>query len=147
MWISKTNKGFTILEVILSLSIFAMMSSFALALMINSKKLENQYNNLNKNLSYLEGIKTIMVSSYSYNDILTLKNDNRVYISNENMDYELLKDNRSKSIFTSVEPKHVPYIYLNFEGDKVIKATLILKTENELYKTELFKGSYKRNPL
>lgn len=147
MWISKTKKGFTILEVILSLSIFAMMSSFALSLMIDSKKLEKNYIQLNTNISFLEGIKSVMASSFSYNDILTLKSENRLYISSENMDYESLKDNRTKSIFTRYEPEHFPYIYVSIEGDKVIKATLNLKTGDESYKAEVYKGRYKRSSL
>lgn len=151
MLISKNKRGFTLVEVLVSLGIFAMVLLSAVSLMATSNKLEKRYNRLQKEITYLEGLKGVMEGNFSHSEISNLKNENKIYITKENMDYEYLKDERIKSAFTSSEPDKMPYISIQVEGDRVLKVVINLNTwgdkEKQIYQGVFYKGLYNWSSL
>ena len=144
---SKTNKGFTLIEILISLSLFTMLFSFALSMELSKLKLERYNNDLRLSLSYLEGLRGVAANNLSYMDILNLKNSNKIYVGKDNMNFELLKE-YSSLIFTYEKPGGYPYIILDISGEEVLNVTMELHSfhygKEEIITTRLYKGRYKR---
>jgi len=146
---SKAKKGFTLIEVIISLCIFTLIFSGALYIMKNAVNL-NEWNKTAKNgLDCLEGLKGIMISSMNYDDILDLCSSGRIYVAEENLNLDRIKAEDTKSIFTASKPEEGSYITINDSGGNVLTVEMDLyqkagSLENE-FSTKFYKGSYRRH--
>lgn len=144
----KIKKGFTLIEVLLSMSLFAMLFSAALSIKLSELKVEKWNSECNKNLAYLEGLKVVMANNFSYSDVLSLKNGNKIYINKDNMKYDLLEVSDVKSVFTDVKPISNPYIVLNIQGENVLDVTIefysLVNNKEDVYFAKFYKGMYKR---
>jgi len=148
MWNLKTNKEFILIEILISISLFAMLFSFALSLELNELKLGRYNNDFRSSVSFLEGLRGVTVNNLSYNDILYIKNSNKIYVNKANMNYELLKGDIINSIFDEEKPGKYPYISLDIRGEDVLNITMELHSlkdnKEEVLSTRLYKGRYKR---
>jgi len=148
MWNLKTSKGFALIEVMISLSLFAMLFSAALSIMISELKLEKCNSESCKSLAYLEGLKEVGANNFSYDDVLYLKNQNKLYVSSGKMEYDLLEGSEVKAIFTDLKPNSYPYIAINIKGESVLTVTMELHSlicnREDVFSTCFYKGMYKR---
>ncbi|MHC1721125.1 MAG: type II secretion system protein [Clostridiaceae bacterium] len=146
---SKADKGFTIIEVIISLCIFAMIFSGALLIMKSTVKLKAWNEATKTNLDCLEGLKGIMENSMSYNDIIDLCRSGRIYIAEENLNLDTMKAEEIESIFTELKPEEGSYITIYASEGNVLTVEIDLyqkagSMENEFI-TKFYKGSYRRH--
>jgi len=87
MLTSKADRGFTLIEVMVSLGIFALIFSGALAVKLGEARLANWNKATRENITFLEAVRGTMADSMTYNEILELKNTGRVYICVEDVGY------------------------------------------------------------
>jgi prepilin-type N-terminal cleavage/methylation domain-containing protein len=139
MLISKAERGFTLIEVVVSLGIFALIFSGALAVKLSEERLANWNSTTRDNLTYLEAVRGIMVDSMTYSDILDLKNTGRVYICVEDLGIYN---------FTAARPERVSYISMRIIEGPVIEVEMELHQyafgKEEFFDSKFFKGKYKR---
>jgi prepilin-type N-terminal cleavage/methylation domain-containing protein len=136
---SKADRGFTLIEVIVSLGIFALIFSGALAVKLSEAKLANWNKATRESLTFLEAVRGTMAYSMTYNEILELKNTGRVYICVENVGiYD----------FTAVKPDAVSCISLHIIEGPVLEVEMRLHQsvagKVEVFYSKFYKGNYKR---
>jgi len=142
----KKSKGFTLIEVIVSISII----SIALITIISSEmltlKLKNQQGAKDKGIMILETTNKIVTNNLSYGEVLNNFGNNVRYITSSNTNIELIKESNIISLCTTSSELSYPYMKISGEKDKdfdVIKVVLnyvINKNEDLTY--VFYKGKY-----
>ncbi len=142
------TKGFTLVEVMVSLSIFTLLSFFSFSMMFSSLRLAQSNERQSENLAALEALKCIMTYNFSYEEVMELKNDNRIYLDLQDFPYEYFKDQRLKEAFSSQMPDSGEYISLDIKEGSVLVVNLSMhykfNNREEICKTEFYKGYYSR---
>jgi prepilin-type N-terminal cleavage/methylation domain-containing protein len=110
---SRSNKGFTLVEVICSLGIFSIIFIAVMSYDITSSKMKNTIKNTNDNVFIMETIKNNIIYSMTFEELEVLKTNNRVFINSGNM--TLLKIKQSIiDVFSEGELTGSPYVKLDF---------------------------------
>ena len=135
----KAEEGFTLIEVVVSLGIFALIFSGALAVKLSEARLASWNSAARDNLTFLEAVRGTMADSMTYSDILDLKNTGRIYILVE--DLEIYN-------FTAAKPDKVSYISMHVIEGPVLEVEMRLHQyavgKVEVFYSKFFKGKYKR---
>lgn len=150
MWTSRVDRGFTLVEVVVSLGVFAILFSGALSVMLAEKKLEGWNRETGKNTAFLEALEGVMASSMSYGDILELKSSGRIFVGKEDMDMDKLQAGEVFNLFSEKEPESGSFITLLVAEGPVLEAELRLHQRihgrTELSSTKFYKASCRRGP-
>ncbi|MBK5241295.1 type II secretion system protein [Clostridium sp.] len=110
---STSKKGFTLVEVICSLSIFSIIFISVMSFDITSSKMKKTIKITNNNVFIMETLKNNIIYSMTFEELEGLKTDNRVFINNENM--TLAKIQKSLiNVFSDEVLEEKPYIQLSF---------------------------------
>jgi prepilin-type N-terminal cleavage/methylation domain-containing protein len=145
---SRAKRGFTLVEVLLSLGVFAVLFSGALAVMVGEKKLERWNRETGRNTAFLEALREVMAEEVSYDELLELERTGRVYVAGEDMDLDMLLSEGSSGMFSNSEPETGSFITLHVTGGAVLEAELKLHQQvggrEELVSTKFYKGSFRR---
>lgn len=148
MWKLNHKKGFTLIEVLCSITVFSILFMAALSIEINSLKIKKLNSELYSYSLFMEEIKNIMIYNCSYNKLQKLSLENKYYISKENMQIGKIKEKGIEGLFQQVLPSEKPYLVMIVEGDKVLKAKLKLYIKylnsEKIMECEFYKGKYKR---
>ncbi|NFN87395.1 type II secretion system protein [Clostridium sporogenes] len=144
----KDKKGFIIIEILCALSIFIMLLGGALTVGRNSSKIKCEYKEREKYIGFLQRIKNEAMYNFTYEDLKKLKNDNKLYIHKDEMEWDFEKNKDTKILFTNIAPQKKPYLEMRISGDDVFKVNLILnyeeRKEKKKIECEFYKGRYKR---
>ena len=139
MLTSKADRGFTLIEVMVSLGIFALIFSGALAVKLGEARLANLNKATRENITFLEAVRGTMADSMTYNEILELKNTGRVYICVEDVGIYN---------FTVAKPDAVSCISLHIVEGPVLEVEMRLHQsiagKVEEFYSKFYKGKYKR---
>ena len=125
-----SKKGFTLVEVICSLSIFSIIFICMVSFEASSLNMKRDVKYINNNVLVMETLKNSIIYSMTFIELEQLIKDNKIYITNENMDFDKIKTD-VMDVFTMPIPTQKPYIGLSYLKDnlKVYKLTLSLYTE------------------
>ncbi|MDW8799599.1 type II secretion system protein [Clostridium sp. A1-XYC3] len=148
MWTLKTKKGFTIVEVLCSITIFSILFMTSLTIALDSLKLK-KYNSKTEQYSmFMEELKNNMIYDTSYEDLKGLHGEGKYYVTEDKIGKGNIKETSIKNMFTSSRPLKEPYLVLRIEEGDVLKVNLKLyiKQFNRLriMECEFYKGKYKR---
>jgi prepilin-type N-terminal cleavage/methylation domain-containing protein len=139
MLTSRADRGFTLIEVMVSLGIFALIFSGALTVKLSEAKLASWNIATRNNMVFLEAVRGTMVDSMTYIDILDIKNTGRVYICVEDV---------GTYNFTAAKPDKVSYISLHIIEGPVLEVEMRLHQSAagkvEVFYSKFYKGNYKR---
>jgi len=148
MSISKAKNGFTLIEVMVSLGIFALLFSGALAVMISETRLANWNRSTRDNIAFLGALKAVMEDEMTYSEVLELRNTGRIYIGGDDMEMELIKERGADALFTGTEPANGSYISLNITEGQVLEVEVRLNQtvcgRSEVFRSTFWKGSCRR---
>lgn len=137
------KKGVGMIEIVCSIAIFLILSSFVFSIKINNLKLNISNRKMNEYIEFLEALKGEMYCNYNYQDIIEMKNKNLLIINKENINIDSLKNKDIKSIFTGKRKEDIPYLIMSIEDDKeVFKISFQLYAQNKVIKSIWFKGAY-----
>ena len=144
----RTKKGFTLIEVLCSLSIFYIMFTAALTTQCSSINIRKNNSNLKSYCLFFEALRNNMEYNASYDEILQLKSDGKFYVSLEKMDIDTIKDSNLTNIFSNIMPSTQPYAQVSINGGDILKVNISLfyklfNSEQNLQCT-FYKGKYKR---
>lgn len=142
----KKSKGFTLIEVIVSVSII----SIALITIISSEmltlKLKNQQGAKDKGIMILETTNKIVTNNLSYGEVLNNFGDNVRYITSPNTNIDLIKKSNIISLCTTSSEPAYPYMIISGKKDKdydVVKVVLnYVINKNEGLTYVFYKGNY-----
>lgn len=144
----KNKEGFTLVEIMVSLCIFSLIFTGVMDIMIASVKLEKWNKSTRNNLTCFKALKGIMESTMNYDDIVWIADNGRVYVTQENLDFNKIKSNDIKKIFSMSKPEKGSFISIEIEGDDVLTVKMVLYQacgrEHDEFSTKFYKGNYKR---
>jgi prepilin-type N-terminal cleavage/methylation domain-containing protein len=148
MSISKADKGFTLIEVMVSLGIFAMLFSGALAVMLSQTSLAAWNRSTRDNLAFAEAVAGVMADGMTYSEVLELRDTGRIYIRGEDMEMDFIKERGAYGLFTRTEPAAGSRISLHITEGPVLEVEVrlhqIIRGKADVYSSRFWKGSYKR---
>jgi prepilin-type N-terminal cleavage/methylation domain-containing protein len=143
----KKEKGFTLIEVLCSMAIFAILFSLALQIQLDSRNIK-RYNHKLKSYTYeFSYIKNSIIYNLSYNDVIKLWDENKRYVN-------LTDDFIDKSVPKSAKELFLDrnstknYIEIEVEKGEILK--IYLKMNVNVYgimkskECEFYKGNFQR---
>lgn len=143
----KNRKGFTLIEVLCSISVFIILFTLAFNVQLNTLKIK-KYNEKMKNYTYImEYVKNNIIYDIRYEDLMNLSCNGMKYVKLEDA---LKAENENKDIlnlFSDKNPRR-EYIEINIEKGEALK--IDLKLYANIYGTykgeecEFYKGKFER---
>jgi len=140
-------KGFTIIEVLCTLSIISILFSYIMQLELKNIQIKKHIELKEKNICLLEAVSNELVYNTSYEELTNLSDNVNIYTAYLNIDFVIIKASNVISCFKTIRPAE-PYIVLELGkiDDKVykIKTTMHFKyaNEEEMIECDFFKGNY-----
>lgn len=145
----KVKKGFTLIEVICSITVFSILFITATSIKLNSIALKKYNNEINKDISFIEGFKNLVIYNTKYSDIVKLCNDNSCnvfYIEKNKIDISEIKNNSFEQIVTSSYTNEKPYVELTINRGDVLKLHIKMDTKilnkDQIFEYDFYKGNY-----
>ncbi len=129
MWNLKDKKGFIMIEMLCALSIFIMLLSGALVASKNASKIKCEYREREKYIGLLQGVKNEVMYNFTYEDLKNLKEENKLYIHKEEMNWDFHQNKDTKILFTNIVPQKEPYLEMRITETEIFKVNLILNYE------------------
>lgn len=136
--------GFTMIEVLVSVSVFMIMFGAALQVQLNCHKIKAYNKKIEKYAYELKYVKDSILYDLSYQDVVSLCNNNKRYIdlnrslpTNESVKYVFSNNSAGKN-----------YIEMEVEKSEVLKINLKVCIDfygvNKVKECEFYKGDFKR---
>lgn len=144
---SMSKRGFTLVEVLCSLGVFSIIFICMMSYEVTSLNMKRSIKSMNDNVLIMEAVKNNIIYSMTYEELVELKKDNRIFINKENMTLNKIQGT-VKNVFSRQAYVENPYIELSFLKCefKVYSLRLSLHEENENHNIELqcnfYKGCY-----
>lgn len=146
MYILKNKKGFTLVEVMIGVVIFTIMFLAYISLYSSFMKLKIYNDKINDYRLCVETVRNRMLCDFTYEELIELRNDGRIYVNKTCMNFQKLKNGIISDIFNREVETEELYIKAVIEGEEVLKvelqftAKIFKREENIIY--EFYKGSY-----
>lgn len=148
MLISKNKKGFTLIEVLCSMTLSAVLFMMVLTIQIDVLKVQRYNRQVNSYSVFMEELKNTMIYNSTYDEIEKLNLESRYYIVEENIDTDKLRERGVINLFTEVKPLKEPYLIINIENGKVLKVDMKLYAKvinnTKVMECVFYKGKYKK---
>ncbi|MEY7999436.1 type II secretion system protein [Clostridium sp. Mt-5] len=142
------NKGFTLIEVLCSITVFSLLFMTALFIQLDTVKVKKYNEGVSSCTLIMEYVKNNIIYNFSREDILDLYKNGRIYINCNEIKFEDIEEIEAGNLFSDVKPMKEPYIVLNVMENNVLKINLQLyrKTYGKIKvdECEFYKGNYKK---
>lgn len=125
MWNFKIKKGFTLIEVMCSITIFYICFIFIFTIEMYNIKLNKQNTMQNEYISYVDTLKNILKSNYNYMDIKKIGNK-KCYISKDNLTLDILNNSEMSDILIDEKPNEMPYVQLEIRENEILNINIEL---------------------
>lgn len=142
MWKLKNKKGFSLIEVMCSITIFYICFIAITIMEINNIKLHKENTIINEYINYVDTLKNVIKSNYTYEEIISLKNK-YYYISKENLGVDILLNNEVINILKEEKPIEEPYIQLEFEETEILNINIDLYYKKNKKQVKIHADVYK----
>lgn len=142
------KRGFTLIEVLCSITILSVLFMTALSIQLNSVKIKKYNKDLCDSILIMEHIKNNIIYNCSYDEIVYLNNMNKRYINCSNLDFNSIKGNNLLHLISETVPDKKPYAVLSISEGKVLKVNLRFYKNTygsiKVQECEFYKGNYKK---
>ena len=115
MLISKTEKGFSLIEAIISTAVFMIILSYIASMYAKVINIKNENKLIYEYTAFIEALKNNMEYNMTYDDLQSLYTHSKLYIYSDDINIDLLKNKDIKSIFKSTSDKNYPYAVISME--------------------------------
>ncbi|WP_411679216.1 prepilin-type N-terminal cleavage/methylation domain-containing protein [Clostridium thailandense] len=147
-WNLSIKKGYSLIEVMCSITIFSTLFITVLSIQINNLKIKSINNEIYNYSVFLEAAKNNIMYNCSYDEIQKLDFEKKYYISKENLQIDKIKDKGIQNLFVTEKPLDGAYLVINIEEGKVMKLNLKLyekiRKGTKVIECEFYKGKYHR---
>ncbi|NLZ47351.1 MAG: hypothetical protein GX895_00945 [Clostridiales bacterium] len=142
----RIKKGNTLLDVMISLCVFALMFLAAFDMYMAKARLKNQNNLLANYLNCVEVAAGNICLNHSYEELLNYSGENIWYISSQHLSVEELRQPQILSLLKPSTDNEDTYLSVKISGDDVLKLSFKLKYtiggKVDVIEYETYKGSY-----
>lgn len=142
------KKGFTLIEVLCSITLLSVLFMIILTMELKVLKVEKYNKQINNYTLFMEEIKNVMIYNSTYDEIEKLNLEHKYYISEENIDFDKLREKGVINMFVETKPLKDPYLVISIEDGKVLKVNLKLYANiinnTKVMECEFYKGKYKK---
>jgi type II secretory pathway pseudopilin PulG len=144
----KLNKkpGISLVEIICAISVMSILSLYILTVQLNNLRLHNYNTEKLLHVTILEAIKEEMISNATYNDLVSLSSQNKIYVNKDMLTLNSIKSLTLEQLFKESPDKFNTYIQLNITNDEILKVELELhlklRNTEEVIKCLFYKGNY-----
>lgn len=142
------KKGFTLIEVICSITLFSILFMITLTMSVKVLEIKNYNKKINNYSVVMEEIKNTMIYNATYDEIKKLNLEYRYYIDIENIDFDEIREKGTANMFAETKPLKDTYLAISVEDGNVLKVNLKLYTkvnnDTKIMECEFYKGKYKR---
>jgi len=142
------KKGFTLIEVLCSITLFSVLFMIILTMQLKVVKIQKYNKQIDNYTLFMEEIKNVMIYNSTYDEIEKLNLENKYYISEENIDFDKLREKGVINMFVETRPLKEPYLVISIEEGKVLKVNLKLYANiinnTKVMECEFYKGKYKK---
>ncbi|OFI07578.1 hypothetical protein CLOACE_01820 [Clostridium acetireducens DSM 10703] len=121
---TKIKKGFSLIEVMCSLTVFSILFIQLVVIQVNNNKLKYYNYKMNEYVTIMEFIKNDLIYNSTYEEIIQLKNSNNIYITNENLKLDTIKKNNILNLFTNIKPHEENYLVLHIHEKEKLNLNL-----------------------
>ncbi|AYD40610.1 type II secretion system protein [Clostridium fermenticellae] len=143
----KNNKGFTLIEVMLSISLFSILFISALSVQTASYRIQKYCKKMYTYSIFEEYVKNNLLYNCTYDEIQQLRSQTRIYMEYYNINSENIDRLKFTKMFVNNIPGQKTYIKLDISGDKILKINIGLYSEGinkrKIMECEIYKGKYK----
>lgn len=120
------KSGFTIIEVMCALSIFALIFMTTIGIRFSTIKMKAYNDKMEKYIGNINEVKSEILSNSSDEEINSMLNLGEVYISKDNIDTESIRHKKITEIITTSLPYEKPYMKISLSKDNLITVNLEL---------------------
>lgn len=142
------KKGFSLVEVMCSITLFSILFMITLTIELKVLKLEKYNKEINNYSIVVEEIKNTMIYNFTYDDLKKISLEHKYYMPIENIGFDKIETKGVTNMFVETKPLKDPYIKISIDDGKVLKVNFKLYTEainNKIVmECEFYKGKYKR---
>lgn len=142
------KRGFTLIEVLCSITVLSILFMTALSIQLNSVKIKKYNKDLYNSILIMEHIKNDIIYNCSYDEIVYLNNMNKRYISCSGLNFYSIKGNNLLDLVSEAVPDKEPYIVLSISEGEVLKVNLQfyknIYGRIKVQECEFYKGNYKK---
>lgn len=142
------KKGFTLLEVMSSITLFSILFMIIITMELKVLKVEKYNKEINYYSIVVEEIKNAMIYNSTYDEIKKLNLEHKYYIPTENINFQEFGAKDVTDMFVETKPLEEPYIEISVEDGKVLKVNFRfygnVLNNRIVMGCEFYKGKYKR---
>lgn len=144
----KLNKksGMSLVEIMCAISVMSILSLCILTFQLNNLRLGNYNKDKLMYVTALEAIKEEIISNATYNDLLSLRSQNKIYVNKDKLNISSIKSLTLEHIFNESCNNFNTYMLLNIITGEVLNIELELhlkrKNTEEVIKCVFYKGNY-----
>ena len=146
MWTLNKKKGFTIIEALCTLSIITILFSYIMQVELKNIRIKQYLEVKEKYICLLEAVSNELTYNTTYLELTNLTDNRKIYIDNENMNLQRIKNSKITDCFTDKTPLVEPYIVMSINKDKVLtvdtKIYFKYVSKEEMIECKSFKGNY-----
>lgn len=145
----KSNKkGFSIIEVLCSISILSITITVNTSMIVNSLRIKNYNDNLQRYSYFTEALKNNLMCNLEFQNLTSLKNK-KLYIDESDFKVDILKENRLNEIIKSSPLNTKAYIelMLNEEEENYIISIKLYYPQEKINIRTVWRGEKKALPL
>jgi prepilin-type N-terminal cleavage/methylation domain-containing protein len=142
-----SNKsGFTIVEVLCSISIISVLLLCITTLQLNNLRLKNYNKEKLDYITVVDALKEEIINNSTYNDVLSLSNLNKKFVNKEKLNISCLRDLSLEQLCDEYCDYSNTFIRINISPGELLRIELELhiklKLHEEIIKCEFYKGDY-----
>lgn len=142
----KIDKGYSLIEAVISLALFSILFMTVISLSFSSIRIKNYTNSVKKHRFFLETLKNTLFYNTAYSELKSLQSVSLHYINRSNMEISSIKNGSISSLITSASGEK-PYIYIRISGEEVLRVELELHykifNRDEMMGCEFYRGNYR----
>jgi prepilin-type N-terminal cleavage/methylation domain-containing protein len=140
------KSGMSLVEIMCAISVMSILSLCIVTFQLNNLRLSNYNKDRLMYVTALEAIKEEIISNATYNDVLSLSSQNKIYISKDKLNISSIKSLALEQIFNDRCTNPDTYIRLNVTPGEILNIELELHLKlrhaEEVIKCLFYKGNY-----
>lgn len=142
-----SKRGFTLLEVMISLAVFSIIFICMMSYNVTSLKIKKNIKATNNNITIMETLKNNIIYYMTFEELEGVIVDNRTFINSENMTTYKIQ-NSIMNVFSYASSDTGPYIklsYLKYESKVyTLRLALYAGEPNNIieFQCDFYKGNY-----
>lgn len=137
------------IDIVISLMLISLFLTTVLTIQFHVNKIKKYTLGLKEDIEYMRELKLILLKNFTYEEIININNQGKLYINKSDINMEILKKNDVENLLKTKKYALKPYIKIGIEE---FEKNIAMKIRIELFynyfgsqksiKVEFIKGNY-----